>query len=152
MSDLLLSEVAESFRSVVGSLPLGRHRRWRRLELGVSYEVWAIAWPHHTGLLWHDHGTSGCGVYVVQGMLRERYLLNGVPEVRHWATGDHVDLPTGHAHEVVNEGRQEAISIHVYSPRLADTAFRVEGEVNPLNYGWGDEWENDRLWERDLAS
>ncbi|MCU1393556.1 MAG: hypothetical protein JWM34_1984 [Ilumatobacteraceae bacterium] len=44
--------------------------------------------------------------------------------------GETVNLPADHTHEVINLDEQEAISIHVYSPRLRDNEFRVDAEIS----------------------
>ena len=110
-------------------LPSGDGRRWAQIASTSSYSAWVIAWPGGTGLGMHDHDGSAAAVRVVSGTLRERYVQPGGIAVR-WLTSPGVTLlAADHVHEVINVGADEAISVHVYSPPLADTSFRDDPEI-----------------------
>ena len=79
----------------------------------------------------HDHGGSLASMYVVHGQLRERYAeRDGSINVRWIAAGETIEMASDHTHEVINVGDVEAISVHVYSPRLADQSFRTIKSVS----------------------
>jgi quercetin dioxygenase-like cupin family protein len=83
----------------------------------------------------HDHAGSLAAVHMVAGRLQERYLTSGggsdTPsiETRWLEAGDTLQLPHDHNHEMINLDSEEAVSIHVYSPPLKDTDFRVDAEI-----------------------
>jgi hypothetical protein len=45
--------------------------------------------------------------------------------VRWLGVGDHVELPADHVHEIVNVDATEAVSLHVYGPRLGTLGFHT---------------------------
>jgi Cysteine dioxygenase type I len=107
----------------------GSGRRYTRLDVGglvAHLDAWLIAWPPDTGLPMHDHDGSSAVLRVVRSALRERYVDGGHLVERVLATGDRVHLDPDHVHEVVNVSRLEALSIHVYTPRLTTVRFRDE--------------------------
>ena len=106
--------------------PPGDGRRWERLAANDQYEAWVIAWPHGTGLPLHDHAGSTAGVAMVEGRLRERYLVDDALHTRWWTPGDVIALEADHAHEVLSLNGTEALSVHVYSPPLGEVRFRAE--------------------------
>jgi hypothetical protein len=106
--------------------PPGTGRRWALLAETATYQAWVIAWPQGTGLQLHDHAGSAAGVAVVRGRLRERYLVDRALHTRWWQPGEALALAADHAHEVRCLDAEEAVSIHVYSPRLTDVRFRDE--------------------------
>jgi hypothetical protein len=111
-------------------LPPGGDRRWAAIATTDSYSAWVIAWPAGTGLGWHDHAGSAAAVRVVSGVLRERYVDGDSVAARWLVDGPVYPLGRDHRHEVVNVGDVEAVSVHVYSPPLADTAFRDDPEID----------------------
>jgi hypothetical protein len=108
------------------SAPPGDGRRWERLVANDQYEAWVIAWPHGTGLPLHDHAGSTAGVAMVEGRLRERYLVDDALHTRWWTPGDVIALEADHAHEVFSLNGTQAVSVHVYSPPLGEVRFRAE--------------------------
>lgn len=121
---------AVALRAPTTILPAGDHRRWALVEETSTYQAWMIAWPAGTGLELHDHDESAAGVYMVAGRLQERFLgIDGRLHPRVWTPGSTYELAADHVHEVVNAGEHEAISVHVYSPRLRDVRFRTEAAV-----------------------
>ncbi|MCU1394755.1 MAG: hypothetical protein JWM34_3183 [Ilumatobacteraceae bacterium] len=113
-------------------VPAGTNRRWQHLARTASYEALVIAWPQGTGLGLHDHGGSSAAVQVVAGELHEEYVgADGRQISRLLGSGAIVELPGDHVHAVLNHGRTEAVSIHVYSPPLSDDSFRTGAEILP---------------------
>ena len=111
-------------------VPPGAGRRWGIAAATESYEAWVIAWPAGTGLAMHDHGGSRAAVRIVSGRLRERFQEGGDVHVRWLEVGDEYVLSGDHVHEVINLNDTEAISVHVYSPPVADMGFRVDPEID----------------------
>ena len=107
-------------------LPGGPGLRYTLLLETPAYEAWLIAWPSGTGLALHDHGTSEAAVEVVRGRLRERYASREGLRTRWLRAGDRVALPCDHVHELLNLDETEAVSVHVYGPRLGDLGFRTD--------------------------
>jgi predicted metal-dependent enzyme (double-stranded beta helix superfamily) len=106
---------------------------------GVS--VWLITWAPGTGLDLHDHGGSSGTVAVVGGELTERHSTTGeilgaypagrggpadaraVLRRRRLGRGTLTTFAADHVHEVRNDSRAPAVSIHVYAPGLEEMAF-----------------------------
>ncbi len=134
LDDEALGAIAEGIGGAdpCALVPDGEHRRWGLVVRTPLYEAWVIAWPRGTGLAMHDHQGSRAAVAVVQGALRERFVDATRSRVvaRHLEPGDVVLLPADHVHEVVNVGDVEAVSVHVYSPPLADVAFRLDPDLD----------------------
>jgi quercetin dioxygenase-like cupin family protein len=107
----------------------GSGRRYEQLDVGelaAQVDAWLIAWPPGTGLPMHDHAGSSAAVYVLRSELVERYIDEDRIVERRLIAGDRVLLPPDHLHEVVNAGGNEALSLHVYSPKLTTLRFRSE--------------------------
>ena len=133
----LLADIAAGLAAAarVDRLPADTTRRWTYLIEAERYEAIIIAWPPGTGLRMHDHGGSLAAVHMVAGRLRERFISADAAadapliETRWVEAGDTLHLPRDHTHEMINLDSEEAVSIHVYSPPLNDTDFRVEAEI-----------------------
>ena len=106
-------------------------RRWFEPLLATEdFEAWLLGWPVGEGIQLHDHGSSSGALIVVEGTLTETYV-----DAAEWArrgarlhhrllpTGDFVAFGPDHIHDVVNGGDRQALSIHVYSPRLRSMTF-----------------------------
>ncbi|HVW31396.1 MAG TPA: cysteine dioxygenase family protein [Acidimicrobiia bacterium] len=106
-------------------------RRWYvKLAEGRHFEAWLLGWPVGEGIELHDHGTASGALAVVEGCLLETYVDPsgwGRPgsrlHHRLLPEGDLVEFGPDHIHDVVNGGRRQALSIHVYSPRLRSMTF-----------------------------
>ena len=105
-------------------------RRWYEPLLEeADLEAWLLGWPVGQGIELHDHGSSSGALVVVEGTLMETYVE--ADWVRPNARLRHRLLPEGtlvafgpdHLHDVVNGGARQALSIHVYSPRLRSMTF-----------------------------
>ena len=107
----------------------GSGRRYEQLDVGelaAHVDAWLIAWPPGTGLPMHDHAGSSAAVHVLRSELVERYVDEDRIIERGLIAGHPVHLPPDHLHEVVNASRHEALSLHVYSPKLTTLRFRNE--------------------------
>ncbi len=107
-------------------------RSWRLLADSPQLQVWLIRWPVGTSTGWHDHGGALGGFTVVSGTLTEHTREQGfvaaeLSEAEGRAFGG------SHLHDVVNEGREVALSVHAYSPTLAQMTHYdlVEGRLEP---------------------
>lgn len=130
---------ADDLRSLVRDLaadpetwePLVRHdplqRGAARLRSDDEVEVWVLSWlpGHDTG--YHDHGGSTAAIYVTRGEIREERLSFAGPPRGQILTTDSVGVvPALHIHRVHHEGTVPAVSIHAYSPPLADVGVYNE--------------------------
>ncbi|MFF5707349.1 cysteine dioxygenase [Streptomyces sp. NPDC012794] len=92
--------------------------RWyHRLRTGPGYEVWLLSWVPGQGSGLHDHGSSSGIMTVLDGELVEYTPRTG--RLSHRAGTQRVFAP-GHAHEVVNDSLDGAVSLHVYFPGLTE--------------------------------
>ncbi|MFI1585890.1 cysteine dioxygenase [Embleya sp. NPDC020630] len=99
--------------------------RWyKRLAATEDLEVWLLSWLPGQGTGLHDHGGSSGVFTVVSGELHERSLV--VTPLRRAGARERVLAPGAtrvfgptYVHEVTNMGTEPAVSVHVYSPRLA---------------------------------
>jgi hypothetical protein len=108
-------------------------RVWERVAEALSWEAWAIAWPVGAVLEPHDHGGSSGALTIALGELVETTVRAGeAGEIRTTTTvlerGSSRSFGAHHIHAVANVAPAPAISVHVYSPRLASmTHFDVVG-------------------------
>ena len=126
-------------------------RSWQLVARTPDFDAWLIVWPAGGRVELHDHGTSRGALSVLSGTLVET-----VPHRDEWGRLDllRCDLQTGvtlrfdqgHVHDVLNEGPEPAISLHVYSPALTSmTHFDLVGdqlaarEVSFTDDGWEDD-------------
>jgi len=106
-------------------------RRWyERLLEEADFEAWLLGWPVGEGIELHDHGSSSGALIVVEGRLSETYVdasawVRPGALLRHrlLEEGDFVAFGPDHIHDVVNGGGRQALSIHVYAPRLRSMTF-----------------------------
>ena len=83
--------------------------------------VWAIVWAPGARTPIHDHHCSCCFA-VLQGVLREVWFDavggdHAIETARHHRTAGHIAamMPSGpNIHQMLNEGPDEAVSIHIY--------------------------------------
>ena len=115
-------------------------RYYARLAAEPDFEAWLLTWVPGQGTDWHDHGGSAGAFVVLRGTLTEEHATVSpfapprvAAESRALTAGSLRTFGTKHIHQVVNYGVEPAVSLHVYSPALAEmTAYARDG---------------DRLWE-----
>ncbi len=99
-------------------------RYWTRLDGPDGVDVWLLTWLPSQGTDLHDHGDSAAAFAVVQGTLTE---VRADPAIGTWSTA--VSAPAvrvvepGVVHDVRNDHRAPAVSIHAYSPRLSRMTY-----------------------------
>lgn len=134
LDEFELAEIAAGLgqdAATVRSIQPGDRRRWTYQIQEERYEAVAIAWPSGTGLRMHDHDGSSAAIHVINGRLRERYLgADGRMHVRWLEAGQTTKLAGDHVHEVINLDDEEVVSIHVYSPPIANDDFRTDREID----------------------
>jgi predicted metal-dependent enzyme (double-stranded beta helix superfamily) len=95
-------------------------------------QVWLLSWLPDQGTPLHDHGTSAGAFAVVRGTLTERVVAVG----RDGTHESQLDLTAGrirhfgphYVHQVTNVRSEPAVSVHVYTPRLAwMNSYAIEG-------------------------
>jgi predicted metal-dependent enzyme (double-stranded beta helix superfamily) len=126
-----LLAVARQFAEVAPAMPEMRQlveRTWILMAVTDLFEVWAIGWPPGGNIELHDHGLSHGAVVVAQGELVEstvRSSSHGVSLItsRRLETGRHRTFSPGYIHDIYNDGTQDAVSVHVYGPRLAAMSY-----------------------------
>ncbi|MFJ1648830.1 cysteine dioxygenase [Streptomyces sp. NPDC088258] len=100
--------------------------RWyHRLRTGPGYEVWLLSWVPGQSTDPHDHGGSSGVLTVLEGRLTERSRHGD----RVLAPGAQRVLAPGHAHEVVNDALEPAVSLHIYYPGLTEMPTRPVAAV-----------------------
>ena len=124
-------ELAESPEIWSPRVRRGSGERWYvPLLEDHDFEAWLLGWPAGEGIQLHDHGSSFGALLVVEGTLLETYV-QASDWVRPGGRLRHRRLPEGalvsfgpdHIHDVVNAGTRQALSIHVYAPRLRSMTF-----------------------------
>ncbi len=103
-------------------------RTWVLLALTDLFEAWAIGWPPGGTIELHDHGNSRGAVVVADGALVEttvRSTTRGVALIgtHHIGTGDRRRFGPRYVHDLRNDGTEQAISVHVYGPRLTEMSY-----------------------------
>ncbi len=103
-------------------------RSWRLVARTPQFDAWLIAWPVGGRVELHDHGWSRGAFSVIDGCLVEAVAhredsgrLSLV--TRSISAGETIGFDTGHVHDVVNEGPEPVLSLHVYSPGLRSMTF-----------------------------
>jgi quercetin dioxygenase-like cupin family protein len=107
------------------------HQRiFERLWQNDHSEAWLVSFwePKDTG--YHDHSASSGGIYVIEGRVTEEPLVvGGAARIREYGPGDTFSFGTGHIHRMHHD--PEAVTVHVYSPRLETIGSYdiVDGEL-----------------------
>jgi hypothetical protein len=107
--------------------------RWHvRLRVTDHYDVWLIGWGVDSRVELHDHGDSAGAISVVHGTLVE-HTPRPAGGFRFYAitTGDLHTFDAGLRHDVLNEGPDAAMSVHVYSPPLTSMTY-YDDDVMPV--------------------
>lgn len=104
--------------------------RWyERLHADADHEVWLISWLPGQSTGFHDHGGSSGAFAVVYGELAE-HVPYGAGAARLAVTpGDTRSFGPSYVHDVRNESAVPAVSVHIYSPPLAEmTRYDLDPE------------------------
>jgi predicted metal-dependent enzyme (double-stranded beta helix superfamily) len=116
--------LAATPREWMSRVRLSADGRWyERIHVDGSHEVWLISWLPGQATGFHDHGGSAGAFGVVWGALEEH--RPGGPGHRPATTAARV--PAGRVrsfgpefvHDVRNSSQAVAVSVHAYSPPLA---------------------------------
>jgi hypothetical protein len=126
-----LLAIAEGFAGSAPAIPELQgltERTWVLLALTDLFEAWAIGWPPGGTIELHDHGRSRGAVVVAAGALVEttvRPTDRGVALIgtHPIGTGEHRQFGPRYVHDLRNAGEQQAVSVHVYGPRLSEMAY-----------------------------
>ncbi len=95
-------------------------RRFEPLSRTDDVDVWVLSWMHEHDTGWHDHDISSGAVAVVVGeIVEERLRIGGSHLRRTYAAGTSFSFDPSHVHRIHNETQALAVSIHAYSPPLA---------------------------------
>jgi predicted metal-dependent enzyme (double-stranded beta helix superfamily) len=126
-----LLSIAEGFAVSAPAIPELNgvtERSWVLLAVTDLFEAWAISWPPGGRIEFHDHGRSSGAVVVAKGCLTETSVQAtdvGMARIatHHVATGEHRRFGPRYVHDLLNEGDEPAISVHVYGPRLTTMSY-----------------------------
>jgi hypothetical protein len=109
------------------------------LTADEDHEAWLLGWPAGGGIELHDHGDSFGAVCVLEGALVETYAsrpgpsgASGRMDSRRLAPGSLIAFGPDHVHDIANHGPAQALSIHVYAPRLRSMTFYEPGRDGAL--------------------
>ena len=126
-----LLAIAEGFAQSAPGIPeLGglSERTWVLLAVTDLFEAWAIGWPPGGKIELHDHGQSRGAVVVASGALTETTVrpttrgvaLTGTHRI---SVGEHRQFGPRYVHDLSNDSEEEALSVHVYGPRLTAMTY-----------------------------
>lgn len=122
-----LADIATGLAAVARATPppapADDRRTWWRLLATDDFDAWLISWPTGGAVTPHDHGGSAGAFAVVSGELTEVTFEAGTERRRRIGPGSARRVGAATVHDVVNDGREHAVSVHVYSPPLATMAF-----------------------------
>ncbi|MEM8884462.1 MAG: cysteine dioxygenase family protein [Planctomycetota bacterium] len=119
----------------LASLDLGSHVQWNEERYARNtvfenehFELVVICWRPGQASAVHDHGESLCLYLVIDGEFEERLFelgADGEPKqnlARRWKTGDITIASGGDVHQIANDTDRDLVTLHVYSPPLAQTS------------------------------
>ena len=98
------------------------HRRQYRLAYEDDrLDLWVLSWMPGQRTGFHDHGTSGVALTAVQGSVVERQLALGDTTLERILVPGSVEVgDAGYIHSVGHHVGVPAVTIHAYSPPLAN--------------------------------
>jgi quercetin dioxygenase-like cupin family protein len=82
------------------------------IERTDEHEVWLMSWLPGQSTDLHDHGSATGAFTIVDGVLTERVMRDGV--VHDLRPGQSRVFAPNYVHQVTNNGVDPAVSIHVY--------------------------------------
>lgn len=108
--------------------------------------AWLICWMDDQDTGFHDHDVSAGAVAVVGGRVREERLrIGGEPNGRSFTAGEAFHFAPSDIHRVRHDGRDPAVTLHVYSPPLARMGAYAIGTDGVLERRTQDSSEELRL-------
>jgi rhodanese-related sulfurtransferase/mannose-6-phosphate isomerase-like protein (cupin superfamily) len=125
---------------------LRAERRWyERLYQDPDHDIWVISWLPGQSTGFHDHGESSGAFVVATGVLEEHRPGEQVIDLR---PGESRAFGPEYAHDVRNASLAPAVSIHAYSPPLAEmNEFELHGsQLVPREPGYGKAETLDQGW------
>jgi len=91
-----------------------------RVCLTAQFEILVLGWLPGQLSSVHDHGSSACGVRVIQGVATERVgTAEALGAPRHHEAEAALTSHPGEWHEIRNDGQERLITLHVYAPPLS---------------------------------
>jgi predicted metal-dependent enzyme (double-stranded beta helix superfamily) len=135
-----LLAIAEGFAVSAPAIPELQgltERTWVLLAVTDLFEAWAIGWPAGGTIELHDHGQSRGVVVVASGELVEttvRTSPKGVALIGNHRipAGGHRTFGPRYIHDLSNDGDGQAVSVHVYGPRLSTMSYYELDERSQL--------------------
>jgi predicted metal-dependent enzyme (double-stranded beta helix superfamily) len=148
-------QLAEEVRRLAGRprewmsrVRLSADGRWyERIHVDGSYEVWLISWLPGQATGFHDHGGSAGAFGVVWGALEEH--RPGAPGCRPATTAASItagrvrSFGPEFVHDVRNSSEAVAVSVHAYSPPLAQMSrydLTAQGQLAVLDTEAAAQW------------
>jgi predicted metal-dependent enzyme (double-stranded beta helix superfamily) len=136
-----LLPIAEGFAASATAIPELHgltERTWVLLAVTDLFEAWAIGWPVGGAIELHDHGQSNGAVVVAAGSLTEttvRSTSQGMTTIdtHRISAGEYRQFGSHYIHDLGNDGDEQAISVHVYGPRLTTMTYYQFEETGRLS-------------------
>ncbi|WP_164491674.1 cysteine dioxygenase [Staphylospora marina] len=105
--------------------PPFRYGRNVLLKTGL-FEAVVVCLPEHVETPVHGHGDSICCVQVLEGTVTNRLRSPDAPEEivdeRTFRSGEFLHTLRGQIHSMYNPGPGRAVTLHLYTPPLPETA------------------------------
>jgi predicted metal-dependent enzyme (double-stranded beta helix superfamily) len=130
----LVQEAADNPGTWLGEVRfMPSERWWTRLHHDDVVEIWLLTWLPGTGTELHDHGASAGAFTVVSGELEEIRLSFTPPSAKaaRLRPGNVHTIEPGEIHSVQGSSLTPAVSLHAYSPPLADMTTYDERATDP---------------------
>lgn len=140
----LAERFAEDVRAGCYEIKADASQRWHvRIHQGEAVDVWLISWTESQRTELHDHGDSRGVFTVVEGSLTEAVWTGGALEHRSVDSRQTVTFESAYVHDVYNEAKEVAVSVHAYSPPLSRMSYYdvEDGELVTLATTWTDDPE-----------
>jgi hypothetical protein len=101
-------------------------RFFTRLAVGPDWEAWLLTWLPGQSTSLHDHGGSSGAFAVLAGLVDESLPLRTGGDTgrthlltRRYRAGQVRCFGSDHVHDVAARAGRRAVTLHVYTPRLA---------------------------------
>lgn len=140
----LTERFAEDVRAGCYEIRADASQRWHvRIHHDELVDVWLISWTESQRTELHDHGDSHGAFTVVEGSLVETVWSAGNLHQRSVDSRETVTFESAYVHDVYNEAKEVAVSVHAYSPPLSRMSYYDvdDGELVPLATAWTDDPE-----------